>query len=349
MNKWQRIIAVCAAGAGLGLLVPTTTALAAADAPTLASANKEVAKDLVLKGDAKCTRCHDEADSPQLLAIGKMRHGVKADSRTPTCTSCHGESDKHLGHKGSGKPPKPDRTFGKNSTTPAEERSGACLGCHEGDNRTHWAGSQHQRRDVVCNSCHVVHTSNDKLMSKQTQAEVCFGCHKAERAQIHRMSTHPIAAGKVACSDCHNPHGSEGPKLVAKKTVNETCYTCHAEKRGPFLWEHPPAVDDCMNCHTPHGSTTAGLLKMRSPWLCQQCHADGAPHPGAIYSGANLPGGTVNTINQPTAGATSYTNPLTGQKIAATNPASQMMLRGCSNCHSQIHGSNNPAGVFFSR
>lgn len=29
--------------------------------------SKAVAKDMVLKGDAKCTACHDEADSPQLL------------------------------------------------------------------------------------------------------------------------------------------------------------------------------------------------------------------------------------------------------------------------------------------
>ena len=29
------------------------------------------AKDLVLKGDAKCTACHDEADAPELLGIGR--------------------------------------------------------------------------------------------------------------------------------------------------------------------------------------------------------------------------------------------------------------------------------------
>ena len=80
-----------------------------------ALAKDEPAKDLVLKGDAKCTACHDEADSPQLLAIGKTRHGVRADERTPTCTSCHGESNEHLGYKGSAKPPKPDRTFGRNT------------------------------------------------------------------------------------------------------------------------------------------------------------------------------------------------------------------------------------------
>ena len=66
--------------------VPETQEQAATDAP----------KDLLaLKGDARCTACHDEADSPELLAIGKTRHGTVADSRTPTCTSCHGNSEAH--------------------------------------------------------------------------------------------------------------------------------------------------------------------------------------------------------------------------------------------------------------
>ena len=47
-------------------------------------------KDIVLRGDAKCTRCHSVEDNPDLFAIGKTRHGTVADGRTPTCTSCHG-------------------------------------------------------------------------------------------------------------------------------------------------------------------------------------------------------------------------------------------------------------------
>jgi hypothetical protein len=53
-------------------------------------------KDLVLKGDAKCTRCHDETEEYPVLAIGKTKHGTLADVRTPTCTSCHGESEIHV-------------------------------------------------------------------------------------------------------------------------------------------------------------------------------------------------------------------------------------------------------------
>jgi len=114
MKQWQRILAVIAASASLGVL--GTPTFAAADAPAVKRdlAPNPNAKDLILKGDAKCTGCHDEADeptgaatmlelNPSVLAIGKTRHGTTADSRTPTCIDCHGESEKHRMHKGSGK------------------------------------------------------------------------------------------------------------------------------------------------------------------------------------------------------------------------------------------------------
>ena len=74
--------------------------------------------DMVLKGDAKCTRCHDESEEYPVLSIGKTRHGTVADGRTPTCTSCHGESDTHINKPaGATERPKPERTFGKSSAT----------------------------------------------------------------------------------------------------------------------------------------------------------------------------------------------------------------------------------------
>ena len=72
-----------------GWLIAGPVAIAA-DAPA-----KEQPKDIVLKGDARCTTCHDENDSPEQLAIGKTRHGVTADKRNPTCESCHGKSEEH--------------------------------------------------------------------------------------------------------------------------------------------------------------------------------------------------------------------------------------------------------------
>ena len=86
--------------------------------------------------------------------------------------------------------------------------------------------------------------------------------------ELNRPSRHPILEGKVACSDCHNVHGSVGPKLVKKDSTVETCYQCHAEKRGPFVHNHEPVQEDCGNCHNPHGTVADSLLKMRQPFLC---------------------------------------------------------------------------------
>ena len=308
-------------------------------------------KDLVLRGDAKCTACHDENyKGGKIVAIAHTRHGVNADGRTPTCTSCHGPSDRHLADPMA---TKPDHTYRGVGKLGGPDDAKACLGCHESGKRTHWAGSRHQGENVVCSSCHTVHAPRDPTLVKVTQAETCFNCHKTERSQTHRISTHPIQAGKVACSDCHNPHGSTGPKNLVKNTVNETCFQCHAEKRGPFLWEHASVTDDCMNCHTPHGSTNPPLLRARAPYLCQECHGDGAPHPGNVYSAASLPGGAVANVNN--TGGVSGTNqlgvvnPVTGARVTQNNPPSQLAFRSCVNCHNAIHGSNHPGGNRFLR
>jgi len=283
----------------------------AADAP--AAPAKEAPKDLVLKGDAKCTTCHDEADSPQLLAIGKTRHGTNADGRTPNCTNCHGDSNAHVDYKGSDKPPKPDRTFGKKSKTPIAERNDSCLTCHQGGNRNSWQTSTHGKEDVACTSCHQVHNGHDKARSKTTQTEVCFTCHKEQRAQVNKPSHHPIVEGKMTCSSCHNVHG-DNPKSLIKNSTNETCYSCHMEKRGPFVHNHQPVSEDCAICHQPHGTTTANLLKSRPPFLCQECHSHDS-HPGQAGALPNAPSNSTSLLGS--------------------------VARGCLNCHTNIHGGNS--------
>lgn len=296
----------------------------------------ESSKDLVLKGDAKCTGCHDESDDagpnmidlhPSVLSIGKTKHGTRADGRTPTCADCHGESEKHVKHRGSGTPPKTDREFTKRASTPAAERNQACLTCHEKDPKRHlWTGSVHETRDVACTSCHQVHAAKDKVLNKVTQTEVCVACHKQQRTELSKPSRHPILEGKVACSDCHNVHGSVGPKLVKRDNVVDTCYACHMEKRGPFVHNHEPVNEDCGNCHNPHGTVAESLLKVRPPFLCHQCHT---PHGGNV---AQLRGqGQSSALLSATTGGKSGIN--------------YTQARGCLNCHTQVHGSNNPSAT----
>ena len=121
-------------------------------------------KDVVLKDDAKCTSCHDEAAAnPGVLTIGQTKHGAHGDARTPTCTSCHGDSADHTNYKGTGKPPKPERYFSKKGS-PVEVKNEACLSCHRGGSHMNWKGSAHEANDVACSSCHSVHVPVSEVL-----------------------------------------------------------------------------------------------------------------------------------------------------------------------------------------
>ena len=286
---------------------------AAQDKPAAKAADKPA--DKVLNGDAKCTACHDENDGNVLL-IGQTKHGTRADSRTPTCTSCHGESEAHLKKPAAGSSrARPDLSFSKSSKASAEARSQTCLTCHQGGKRIHWQTGLHATRDVACTACHQVHAAQDRVRVKVEQGDVCFSCHTEIRQMVNRQSHHPVREGKVTCSDCHNAHGTAGEKSLVRDSVNDTCYVCHMEKRGPFVRTHQPVQENCALCHNPHGSVQDNLLKARGPFLCQQCH-EPTSHRGNV-AGMTGTGGTSSGI-----GIT--------------------LARNCLNCHTNIHGTNNP-------
>lgn len=280
-----------------------------------------------LAREARCTGCHDEMEGKPILSIYQTRHGVKADSRTPVCQDCHGDSEKHANTPQNSQrfPPTDLRFLPKQ--VPAGERSAPCLGCHQSNTVRHWSGSSHERHDLACPDCHTIHAPQDPVLARRSQAKTCWSCHPTERMQLHLPSAHPVIKGRMSCTECHNPHGSTGPKLLHQESTQATCLSCHPDKRGPFLWEHAPVTEDCTACHAPHGATTRPLLKMRSPWLCQQCHS-ASRHPATAYSSNS--GSNVGIA-------------------ASLSVTSQLALRGCTNCHSQVHGSNHPGGARFLR
>ena len=265
----------------------------------------------------QCIECHES-----YFTIADSKHFVAGDPRTPKgsgkeCESCHGDTSQHnRTPRVKGLVPV---TFGQKA--PPGPQNEACLACHQNGARMLWQGSTHERTQQVCANCHKAHTAKDPVVIAETQAGVCFECHKDRRAEMFRLSTHPLKSGFMPCSSCHNPHGSTSRSLMVRESVNSTCYTCHAEKRGPFLWEHPPAKDDCTNCHNPHGTNNASMLKVRQPFLCQQCHQN-AFHPSTPYSGLNLPPNVS---------------------------ADKMLGKACANCHVKVHGSNHPSGARFQR
>lgn len=263
-------------------------------------------------GGAPCVDCHDKA-----AAAFESSFHAKIWRGANGCPSCHGPTDQHLTD--------PSKntiiSFGKDSGRSAEEMSRQCLGCHQkiSAQLAQWDLGAHKRNDVACGSCHRIHQPRPTV----NQPTICFACHRDVRADANKMSHHPIIEGKVKCSDCHNPHGTLAKHMLTAENTNQLCYKCHADKRGPWIWEHPPVEEDCAICHTPHGSRHESLLVEKVVNLCQNCHdsANSGDHQGAVNTAANM-----------------------FKTQAATNPLGssiRVSARGCIECHRAIHGSSN--------
>ncbi len=279
-------------------------------------------------GNDVCLGCHEDQQKRfKNTVMGRIFANPRTAAEKLGCESCHGPGKAHV-EAGGGKDSIPIR-FGKDSKNSIEEQNAACISCHQGGNRMFWKGSSHESRAMACVDCHQVkqeigvRLSSDGRYSqplteykavKKTQPELCLQCHQMRRAQLQRSSHMPYREGKVTCTSCHNPHGSPNPKQLLQATTNENCLSCHTERRGPFLWEHPAVMENCANCHEAHGSSNPQLLKVRQPRLCDSCHVT-QRHPTQAQ-----PLGSIKNFN-----------------------------RGCTNCHSTIHGSNHPSGNMFLR
>jgi len=271
-------------------------------------------------GADTCKGCHAEQyEKFSHTKMGRLfLHQPRNTTESLGCENCHGPGKAHA-DAGGGKGVGGLITFAKNDTTPVEKRNGVCLTCHTKGNRVFWTGSAHQSRDVACTNCHRImeNVSSKAQLAKETEIETCGTCHVQKRAATLRSSHMPLREGKMTCTSCHNPHGTVTPALLKENSLNDTCYACHAEKRGPFLWTHPPVQESCANCHDPHGSNHEKMLKLAKPRLCQQCHIE-SRHPTSPYG---------------------------------TDPASLKFVLGksCTNCHVNLHGSNHPSGFAFTR
>lgn len=333
MKTAARRAALLAVVLGMALIAPTLAAEKTAKAKEQTSSwvrmmleEQEAAVEKLKqapfsrKGVDTCVSCHDEENEYPVFPIFKTKHAVKADPRSPfghdnkQCESCHGAGGDHTKAKKADKRAGNIINFGSKAWTPVKDQNEKCLTCHQTHQRIDWQGGSHAFNDVACASCHSVHTAKDPVLERQNQSKICFGCHANEQAKFMQASHHPVRQGKMGCTDCHTVHGETGGGMLVKATAREKCTACHAEKRGPFLWDHAPAAEDCNQCHTPHGSNQAALLKKRVPQLCQECHSP-AGHPSVSYNGSRLAGNAF------------------------------MGVKSCLNCHSAVHGSNHPSGV----
>jgi DmsE family decaheme c-type cytochrome len=263
-------------------------------------------------GDKACMACHaGHAETFSKTLMGRIG---KTQPGKFACENCHGPGSVHV-KLGGGRGVGGIISFRVDDRTrTAEENNAICLTCHLRGQRTYWQGSIHQTRDLACTNCHTImkNVSLKHQLKTVLEPDTCFQCHKDRRAQMWRASHMPLREGKITCSDCHNPHGSLTEALIKEDSINDNCYKCHAEKRGPFLFEHAPVRENCLNCHEAHGSINEYSLKLSRPRICFECHGFGH--------------GPTAGINSP------YT-----------------MGRSCQNCHTQIHGTNSPAGGAFQR
>lgn len=295
----------------------------------LLSRSVAAADEATFVGEKTCIACHGQENRhfSQTLHAKVFRLNPKTDNEKKVCEACHGPGSEHA------KNPK-DKTllvgFTKGWGTSIEKQNGQCMACHTGGNRLHWPGSIHADNQLGCADCHnpMEKNSASGLLTKHTINDTCQTCHQQQRAEFNKRSHMPLPEGKMSCVDCHNPHGSATKPLLKAESANVVCYSCHAEKRGPFLWEHAPVRENCINCHAVHGSNHDKLLVAARPYLCQQCHNLSVGHSGAFFRGdqtaaaGQLPGGASS------------------QRLPG---------RACQNCHTQIHGSNHPAGARFQR
>jgi DmsE family decaheme c-type cytochrome len=267
-------------------------------------------------GDDTCTTCHESEGK----GLHQTLHGKAQNERTPAgkgqaCESCHGPGKTHVDTG--------DKTKIKRFTVmSARAVNETCLTCHAKGAHAQWSGSMHDARNVSCTTCHSVHSAKSERFQLKTvrASDTCASCHKQEAMKLQKSGHMPVREGKMECTSCHSPHGSTNVRMLkVGNYINEACTSCHAEKRGPFLWEHAAGRENCASCHDPHGSNNDRMLVAKAPMLCQRCHVS-SRHPATIYDATQV-----------------------------TNASNRVVGRSCVNCHSQIHGSNHPAGDKFLR
>ncbi|MFC2171605.1 GSU2203 family decaheme c-type cytochrome [Acidobacteriota bacterium] len=280
----------------------------------------EPAKGAKVVGDETCAECHEDIQKSFAKTIHHRITEAERGGQTGGCESCHGPGSAHAEEQD----PALIRSFGPD----APEAALTCTYCHKGQNLMDWNMSSHHQAGVDCSACHTVHP---KKGAKSKDPDRCEDCHADTVARFRLPSHHPVLEHKMKCASCHEVHGRFDSSLKTSERPNELCIECHASKQGPFVFQHEPVEEDCMNCHNPHGAVAKSLLQQNEPFLCLTCH------PIHFHAGLESSADsevTVGGVTFQNLGHTSY-------KPAFTTK--------CTQCHSQIHGSDLPSQAVTGR
>ena len=278
-------------------------------------------------GSDTCAACHEDIFN----AFQKTPHSILSTEKKrgwdgKACEACHGPGSKHAESMSAADILNPAK-----ASPAVADRD--CMKCHLNE-PTHIGriNSSHAKNQVPCVACHSIHGkepfhSNTMIgqhapkgqepRNNREVNQLCASCHNDVWASFARPYKHPLAEGAMSCIDCHNPHGSVLPWSIQTVYANEPgCYKCHGEKRGPFVYSHPPVqLEGCGACHQPHGSQNPRMLtRSQVRFVCLECHA-------------NLPGPT------PPANGTLGTVP------PAFHDLRSPQFQNCTLCHQMVHGS----------
>jgi len=247
---------------------------------------------LTAEGNELCFTCHgDKQPQPdQLLLHAPVRTG-----RCIVCHDPHGSSSEHLLQRG---------------VDSREAAENLCLGCHADIKAQIDKPVGHGAVDLGCATCHATHKSEPAgaegvFHLTQAEPELCQTCHDPADAALQEAHLgQPIA--RAACTECHNPHGSEQTKLLnnfvhspfADKQCDlchqepregqvvlvegarrELCLTCHSDMQerlhqAKFTHTALGSERGCVACHSPHAATYPHQVRRGPVNLCLGCHQD---------------------------------------------------------------------------
>jgi DmsE family decaheme c-type cytochrome len=265
-------------------------------------------------GSDTCKTCH-EALYNGFESTPHWKTTLDSHASHQGCEGCHGPGADHVSGGG-------DKTkiflFDKASS---KEVNARCLTCHA-EAHPNFVRSPHSKANVGCTDCHSVHKfASEANLLKVSQPQLCYSCHTDVKPAFAQPFHHKVDEGLMTCSDCHDSHGTfQGKMLKTTADQNAICTKCHSETAGPFVFEHPVVkAEGCTTCHSPHGSPNARLLNVSNVnTLCLQCHSQ------------------INLA--------AFPNAVSEQGGPVHNQATQYVA--CTNCHSQIHGSNATYNFF---
>jgi predicted CXXCH cytochrome family protein len=266
-------------------------------------------------GSETCGECHED----EYASYRKSVHFQTETENWPVkgCEACHGPGAQHA------ETGDPEAIFSfANPSYTVEQKAGKCLTCHAGrENTFDFLASPHSKGGIDCSTCHKPHAGagyvnllppvvgDDVPIRKAISpgraaaamtSALCLTCHKEWATPMNLNERHRVLEGVVKCTDCHSPHAPSTRSQLGG-FKQETCLKCHTDKRGPWVYEHGSVrVEGCTACHTPHGSVNRHMLLYQR--TADLCFSCHAVVP-------------------------SFHTRFTHETV-------------CTNCHSQIHGSN---------